>query len=35
MSKISAAKYYQNNKERLRKRAPERYQSLSKEEKKK
>ena len=29
--KDSSAKYYQNNKERLQKKAPERYQSLSKE----
>ena len=30
MSKDSSAKYYQNNKERLQKKACERYQSLSK-----
>ena len=35
MSKDSPAKYYQNNKERLQKKAHERYQSLSKEKKKK
>ena len=34
MSKDSSAKY-QNNKERLQKKARERYQSLSKEEKEK
>ena len=34
MSKDSPAKYYQNNKERLQKKAHERYQSLSKEKKK-
>ena len=34
MYKDSSAKYYQNNKERLQKKAGERYQSLSKEEKK-
>ena len=33
MSKNLSAKYYQENKERLQKRACERYQSLSKEEK--
>ena len=33
MSKDSSAKLYQNNKKRLQKKAPERYQSLSKEEK--
>ena len=33
MFKDSSAKYYQNNKERLQKKACERYQSLSKEEK--
>ena len=33
MFKDSSAKYYQNNKERLQKKARERYQSLSKEEK--
>ena len=32
MSKDSSAKYYQNNKEKLQKKADERYQSLSKEE---
>ena len=35
MSKYSSAKYYQNNKERLQKKACERYQSLSKEEEEK
>ena len=35
MSEDSSAKYYQNNKERLQKKARERYQSLSKEEKEK
>ena len=35
MSKDSSAKYYQNKKERLHKKACERYQSLSKEEKEK
>ena len=35
MSKDSSAKYYQNNKERLQKKARERYQSLSKGEKEK
>ena len=35
MSKDSSAKYYQDNKERLQKKARERYQSLSKEEKEK
>ena len=34
MSKNSSAKYYLNNEERLHKEARERYQSLSKEEKK-
>ena len=33
--KDSSAKYYQNNKERLKKKARERYQSISKEEKEK
>ena len=33
MSKSSSAKYYKDNKERLQKKAPEIYQSLSKEEK--
>ena len=33
MSKVSSATYYQNNKEKLRKKARERYQSLSKEKK--
>ena len=33
MSKDSSAKYHQNIKERLQKKAHERYQSLSKEEK--
>ena len=31
----SSAKYYQNNKERLQKKARERYQSFSKDEKEK
>ena len=35
MSKNSSAKYYQDNKERLQKKACERYQSLYKEEKEK
>ena len=35
MSKDLSGKYYQNNKERLQKRAHEKYQSLSKEEKEK
>ena len=35
MSKDLSAKYYQNNKERLQKKARERYQSLSKKKKKK
>ena len=35
MSKDSLAKYYQDNKERLQKKACERCQSLSKEEKEK
>ena len=35
MSKDSSAKYYQGNKESLQKKSPERYQSLSKEEKEK
>ena len=35
MSKDSLAKYYQNNKERLQKKARERYQSLCKKEDKK
>ena len=35
MSKNSSAKYYRENKERLQKRACERYQNLSKEEKEK
>ena len=35
MSKNLSGKYYQENKERLIKRACERYQSLSKEEKEK
>ena len=34
MSKDSSAKYYQDNKERLQKKAREGHQSLSKEEKK-
>ena len=33
--KYSSAKYYQNNKEKLQKKARERYQSTSKEEKEK
>ena len=35
MSQNLSAKYYQENKERLKKKARERYQNLSKEEKKK
>ena len=35
MSKNFSAKYYQENKERLQKKARERYQNLSKEEKEK
>ena len=35
MSKDISTKYYQNNKERFQKKAHERYQSLSKEEKEK
>ena len=35
MSKNLSAKYYQENKERLQKKSREKYQSLSKEEKKK
>ena len=35
MSKNLSAKYYQENKERLQKKARERYQNLSKEEKEK
>ena len=35
MSKNSSAKYYQTNKERLQKKARERYQSLFKDEKEK
>ena len=35
MSKDSPAKYYQNNKDKLQKKARERYQSLSKGEKEK
>ena len=35
ISKYSSAKYYQNNKERLQKKARERYQNISKEEKEK
>ena len=34
MSKDSSAKYYQNNNERLQTKPRERYQSISKEEKK-
>ena len=33
MSKNLPTKYYQENKERLHKKAPERYQNVSKEEK--
>ena len=35
MSKILSAKYYQENKDRLQKKACERYQNLSKEEEEK
>ena len=35
MSKDSSAKYYENNKKGLQKKARRRYQSLSKEEKEK
>ena len=35
MSKNLSGKYYQENKERLQKKAHERYQNLSKEEKEK
>ena len=35
MSKGSSAKYYQNDKERTQRKAHERYQILSKEEKEK
>ena len=35
LSKYSSAKYYQDNKERLQRKARERYQSLSKEKKRK
>ena len=35
MSKTLSGKYHQENKERLQKKACERYQSLSKEEKEK
>ena len=35
MPKVLSAKYYQENKERLQKKARERYQDLSKEEKEK
>ena len=35
MSKNLSVKYYQENKEKLRKKARERYQNLSKEEKEK
>ena len=35
MSQDVSRKYYQNNKERLQRKACERYQSLSKEEKEK
>ena len=34
MPKYSLAKYYHKNKDRLQKKARERYQSISKEEKK-
>ena len=33
MSKDSTVRYYQKNKERLQKKSPEKYQTLSKEEK--
>ena len=35
MSKNLSVKYYQENKERLQRKAPEKYQNLSKEEKEK
>ena len=35
MSEVSSAKYFQNNTELQKKNVPERYQSLSKEEKEK
>ena len=35
MSKNLSAKYYQENKVRLQRKAPERYQNISKEEKEK
>ena len=35
MSKILSAKYYRENKERLQKKARQRYQNVSKEEKEK
>ena len=35
ISKVSLGKYYQNNREKLQKKAREKYQSLSKEEKEK
>ena len=35
MPKASSVKYYQDNKERLQKKARERFQSLSKKEKEK
>ena len=35
MSKNSSSKYYQDNKERLQRKACEKYQNLSKEEKEK
>ena len=35
MSESSSAKYYQENKDRLQKKARERYENLSKEEKEK
>ena len=35
MSKVSSAKYYQNNKEKLKKKSCGRYQSLFKEKKEK
>ena len=33
MSKVSSAKYYQDNKEKLQNKAHERYKHISKEEK--
>ena len=35
MSKVSSAKYYQNNKERLQKKSSEKYRSLSEKKKEK